>query len=132
MEKPEPDERFLSHTSEKIDRRSFLKKTTYTLSGVRLLGTVPLLSKANVLSEYPFTLGVASGEPLPDGIVLWTRLAPRPLVGGGMPEQDFEVNWELALDPEFQQAVQTGKQTAPAFYAHSVHVAVNKLLPNQQ
>ncbi|MGR6922862.1 PhoD-like phosphatase N-terminal domain-containing protein [[Actinomadura] parvosata] len=27
----------------------------------------------------PFTLGVASGEPLPDGVVLWTRLAVDPL-----------------------------------------------------
>jgi alkaline phosphatase D len=41
-------------------------------------------------SEYPstlgnpFTLGVASGEPLPDGVVRWTRLAPDPLGGGGM------------------------------------------------
>jgi len=27
-------------------------------------------------SDYPFKLGVASGDPLPDGVVLWTRLAP--------------------------------------------------------
>ena len=27
----------------------------------------------------PFTLGVASGDPLPDGVVIWTRLAPSPL-----------------------------------------------------
>ncbi len=36
-------------------------------------------------SNYPFSLGVASGDPLPDGVVLWTRLAPDPLNGGGMP-----------------------------------------------
>lgn len=33
-------------------------------------------------SAYPFRLGVASGEPLPNGVVLWTRLAPDPLNGG--------------------------------------------------
>src|SRR5258708_4870588 len=37
------------------------------------------------LAGYPFTLGVASGDPWPDGVVLWTRLAPQPLQGGGMP-----------------------------------------------
>ena len=36
--------------------------------------------------DYPFTLGVASGDPLPNAVVLWTRLAPRPLApAGGMP-----------------------------------------------
>ncbi|MDI3411947.1 PhoD-like phosphatase N-terminal domain-containing protein [Bacillus sonorensis] len=33
-------------------------------------------------TAYPFTLGVSSGEPLPDSVVLWTRLAPEPLNGG--------------------------------------------------
>src|ERR687893_1245953 len=32
-----------------------------------------------------FALGVASGDPLPDAVVIWTRLAPAPLEGGGMP-----------------------------------------------
>jgi alkaline phosphatase D len=36
-------------------------------------------------SAYPFTLGVASGDPLPHGVILWTRLAPLPINGGGMP-----------------------------------------------
>lgn len=40
-----------------------------------------------VFRNYPFTMGVASGDPLPDGVVLWTRLAPDPLNGGGMPGQ---------------------------------------------
>ncbi len=37
-------------------------------------------------SDYPFSLGVASGDPLPGSVVLWTRLAPEPLNGGGMPQ----------------------------------------------
>ena len=47
-------------------------------------------------NAYPFSLGVASGDPLPDGIVLWTRLAPQPLDGGGMPMVPVPVQWELA------------------------------------
>ena len=42
--------------------------------------------KQNVkLADHPFQLGVASGDPSPDGFVIWTRLAPKPLEGGGMP-----------------------------------------------
>jgi alkaline phosphatase D len=77
-----------------------------------------------IFDAYPFTLGVASGDPLPDGIVLWTRLAPRPLDGGGMPMFSVEVNWEIARDPRFQQVVQTGTALARPELGHSVHVEV--------
>jgi len=40
-----------------------------------------------VFAAYPFPLGVASGDPEPDGVVIWTRVAPDPLYGGGMPNQ---------------------------------------------
>src|ERR1700754_987620 len=48
-------------------------------------------------SDYPFKLGVASGDPWPDGFVLWTRLAPEPLAldgTGGMVPRKVEVRWE--------------------------------------
>ncbi len=47
-----------------------------------------------VFGETPFTLGIASGEPLPDGVVLWTRLAPHPFeVQGGMAPDPVKVRW---------------------------------------
>ena len=54
---------------------------------------------------YPFSLGVASGDPLPDGVVLWTRLAPKPLEGGGMPMANVDVDWEIARDRAFRTIV---------------------------
>src|ERR671924_1203555 len=48
--------------------------------------------------SYPFTMGVASGDPWADSVVLWTRLAPEPLAGGGMPMVNIEVGWELSRD----------------------------------
>src|SRR5690349_3188105 len=54
-----------------------------------------------MFDAYPFTLGVASGDPAPDGVVLWTRLAPKPLEGGGMPMTTVEVDWEIAADDRF-------------------------------
>ncbi|MGN9804991.1 PhoD-like phosphatase N-terminal domain-containing protein [Micromonospora sp. L32] len=50
-------------------------------------------------TDEPFTLGVASGDPLPDGVVLWTRLAPDPLAAdgtGGMPPHVVPVVWQVA------------------------------------
>jgi alkaline phosphatase D len=75
----------------------------------------------------PFTLGVASGDPLPNGVVLWTRLAPEPLEGGGMAAGDVPVEWEVASDERFTDVVKRGTEQARADDAHSVHVDVKGL-----
>ncbi len=77
----------------------------------------------------PFTLGVASGDPLPDGVVLWTRLAPEPTDGGGMPPVPVEVLWEVASDDAFGDIVQSGSAVAAPTLGHSVHVDVTGLDP---
>lgn len=78
-------------------------------------------------SNDPFTLGVASGDPLPDGFVLWTRLAPEPIEGGGMPAEIFEVTWELSEDESFNTIAKSGKTFATPQLGHSVHVEVHGL-----
>jgi len=76
----------------------------------------------------PFSLGVASGEPMPDGVVLWTRLAPDPLeAGGGMPTRKAPVRWEVARDENFRKVVRKGNTFATPELAHSVHVEVEGL-----
>lgn len=82
-------------------------------------------------SAYPFSLGVASGDPLPDGVVLWTRLAPDPLNGGGMPPQNVSVQWQIATDESMRQVVKRGTVLATADLAHSVRVDVRGLNPAQ-
>jgi alkaline phosphatase D len=82
-------------------------------------------------SSFPFTLGVASGDPTPTGVVLWTRLAPDPLHGGGMSLEDIEVAWEVATDERMGSVVQRGTTVAPAALGHSVHVEVDQLEPNR-
>jgi len=82
-------------------------------------------------SANPFTLGVASGHPLPDGVVLWTRLAPDPLHGGGMSPDPVVLDWDVAADERFQRTVQTGRARAVAAEAHSVHVEVRGLEPDR-
>jgi alkaline phosphatase D len=78
-----------------------------------------------------FTLGVASGEPRPDGVVLWTRLAPEPLADGGMPPVAVPVRFEVAADDGFRRLVQAGVVMAEPDHAHSVHVGVTGLEPGR-
>jgi alkaline phosphatase D len=80
-------------------------------------------------ARYPFTLGVASGSPLPDGVVLWTRLAPEPLDGGGVGHEPVVVRWEVADDENFGRVVQRGTVDALPAHAHSVHIEVQGLQP---
>lgn len=83
-------------------------------------------------SDDPFPLGVASGEPLPDSVVLWTRLATRPLqADGGMPPAAVPVRWEVATDARFAQVVRQGVAVAEPSVAHSVHVLVEGLDPGR-
>ena len=89
----------------------------------------PALAKRAKLpaAQELFTLGVASGDPLPHGVVLWTRLAPDPLNGGGMPQVPVPVLWEVAHDDRFRQIVQRGVAFALPRFGHSVHVDVRGL-----
>ncbi|MFF1419012.1 alkaline phosphatase D family protein [Streptomyces sp. NPDC058280] len=85
--------------------------------------------------EDPFTLGIASGDPWPDGFVLWTRLAPRPLDpdgAGGMPPHSVGVFWEVAADELFRHVVRRGWTRAVAELAHSVHIEVKGLQPGRE
>jgi len=83
-----------------------------------------------------FLLGVASGCPRPDSVVLWTRLAPEPLSQdpdrpGGMPDVTIPVAWELAEEPAMRRVVQRGKVTAEPAFAHSVHIECGGLEPGR-
>jgi alkaline phosphatase D len=82
------------------------------------------------LPANPFTLGVASGDPWSDSVVLWTRLALDPLAEtglGGMPDQRLPVQWQVAKDDQFRQIVRAGTVAADPQSAHSVHVEVGGL-----
>lgn len=111
------------------DRRRFLRKTAVAFGGVSMVTAFPYVSVAKKSLAYPFKLGVASGDPLPHSVVLWTRLAPEPLAGGGMPAEKMEVAWEVAEDQAFNRIVRQGTVTAGPMHGHSVHVEVEGLEP---
>ncbi|MGW5066980.1 alkaline phosphatase D family protein [Streptomyces cyaneofuscatus] len=87
---------------------------------------------ARRITENPFTLGVASGDPLPGSVLIWTRLAPRPYEpAGGLPASRVQVTWELAHDEAFRRIVRRGTVTAHAEFAHSVRADVQGLDPGR-
>jgi len=86
--------------------------------------------RAPRLPGAPFTLGVASGDPLHDRVVLWTRLAPDPTRGdGAMPSEPVDVQWAVAADPDLRKVVTRGVATAEPGSVHSLHVDADGLEP---
>jgi alkaline phosphatase D len=77
-----------------------------------------------------FALGVASGDPLSDSVILWTRLVSDPQAdGGGLPDQPLPVRWEVAADDGFTDVVASGDAVAEPALAHAVHVDASGLQP---
>ncbi|MEV6649743.1 alkaline phosphatase D family protein [Streptomyces sp. NPDC051219] len=85
-------------------------------------------ASAAVVAAPSFLHGVASGDPLPDGVLLWTRVTPAPdaLPGSGK-GPDTSVSWEVAEDRGFTQLVARGSTTATAASDHTVKVDVRGL-----
>jgi alkaline phosphatase D len=80
-----------------------------------------------------FALGVASGDPLPDSVILWTRLVAEPLTdGGAMPAVPVPVSWEVATDEGFEDVVAEGATSAEPALAHSVHIDAGGLEPGTE
>ncbi|MEA2662853.1 MAG: alkaline phosphatase [Chloroflexota bacterium] len=115
-----------------LRRRAFLVASA-RIAALTALAPLAACTPASAvkLDRDPFTLGVASGDPLPDAVVLWTRLALDPLRGGGMGTAPVEVGWTVARDEALRDVARTGTATAVAELAHSVHVDVTGLEPDR-
>jgi hypothetical protein len=89
-----------NQTLSNFNRRSFLAAAASTTVAWPFLNMrqVEAADRRVRTADYPFQLGVASGDPAPDGVVIWTRLAPDPINGGGMPPEDVRVRWQVATD----------------------------------
>jgi alkaline phosphatase D len=83
-------------------------------------------------ADYPFSLGIASGDPTATSVMLWTRLAPRPHdPDGGMAGLRVGVNWEVSDDESFATIVKRGRATAAPELGNSIHVDVDGLAPDR-
>ena len=75
-------------------------------------------------------MGIASGEPTHQSIVLWTRLATGLADGGGMAGKPIQVKWQIASDPGMRDIVKRGVVKAHPASAHAVRVPVSGLPPD--
>jgi alkaline phosphatase D len=131
--KQKDDKKQLAHSG--LDRRRFLKSAGIAATGTGVMAFHPEAISQHFsdyvsLFENPFTLGVASGDCRSRSVIIWTRLAPDPLNGGGMPDEDVVVKWIVAKDPDFQHIVRKGYTIASKERGHSVHVNVGGLKPD--
>jgi alkaline phosphatase D len=125
--------RAYDHAVQKLTRRQILD-VAWKLGAAAVMQPLAAtgVRAQPLFRSYPFTLGVASGDPWPDSVVLWTRLAPEPLDGGGMPMSNVEVAWELARDRAFTSIAQKGAAIARPELGHSVHVEPSGLEPGRE
>lgn len=111
------------------------RRRTVVLAAAATAALAPLASlgapAAHAAEGAPaFLHGVASGDPLPDGILLWTRVTPTPeaVPGSGLGPA-VQVGWEVAADRDFTRVVAEGTVTASAAADHTVKVDVRGLRP---
>ena len=112
-----------------MNKRDFLTLVTASTSAL----TVPTSAWSRPkFRENPFTLGVASGAPTSDSVVLWTRLCLDSLFGSATGKDPVTVKWELARDAHFKNIIQTGQHQAILALAHSVHVEIPNLVADSR
>ena len=114
-----------------LDRRTVLRAGA--LAGAAAAGSAALtgLAPAALADEGVFRHGVASGDPLPDRVILWTRVTPTadatPGSGRGPAVQ---VTWEVATDPGFAGIVRSGSVVTDAERDHTVKFDATGLAPD--
>ncbi len=107
-----------------IGRRRIIQGLTST---VALIGLPSAVWGKQEWSNNPFSMGVASGAPTPDGVVLWTRLDPIVVEAAGLAAKSIPVTWQVAHDAQFSRIVAQGVIQAVPALAHSVHAEVSGL-----
>ncbi|MFJ8043318.1 alkaline phosphatase D family protein [Kitasatospora sp. NPDC096147] len=118
-----------------LSRRIFILGGLTTASAAALQLGATAQPSAAATTPFPFTLGVASGEPDDSSVVLWTRLAPSPVNAdgqGGMPNADVAVDWQVSARQDFASLVASGTVTARYAQAHAVHVLAGGLAPDAE
>ncbi|WP_086561965.1 alkaline phosphatase D family protein [Streptomyces africanus] len=122
-----------SKPSEDLNSRTPRRRTVVKAAAATAVLAGPLAATlpARAVDQAPaFLHGVASGDPLPDGILLWTRVTPVPeaIPGSGL-GPDTEVSWTVAKDRAFGTVVAKGSTTATAASDHTVKADIRGLEP---
>jgi alkaline phosphatase D len=115
-----------------LDRRTFLRLTGLSAGAVLAWPATGFVRPARAEPlDPPFVHGVASGDPLPDRVLLWTRATPEPdATPGSGRGRDVTVRWLVATDPELRDVVRRGTVRTGADRDHTVKADVDGLEPS--
>ena len=116
-----------------VDRRTLLAAGTAGAAGVALATGAGFAPDAAAAGNRYFRHGVASGDPLPRKVVLWTRVTPTTdaTPGSGRGPR-VTVTWQVAKDPKFRRIVRKGKVTTGPGRDHTVKVDADRLKPGTE
>lgn len=107
-----------------MDRRRFLSLSSYmAAAGALITGTAGCLSSTSSATNATFTHGIASGDPLSDAVILWTRAFPEDH------SNQATLIWEMSLTSDFAQLVASGQAVAKKNQDFTVKVDVVGLKP---
>lgn len=107
-----------------MDRRSFIKISSVAGVGMALsTGLAGCISHSKPSSNAAFTHGVASGDPLQNAVIIWTRALPSNTAVSA------DIVWEIATDSEFANLVASDHAVAKASQDFTVKVDVKGLKP---
>ncbi|MCH7395140.1 alkaline phosphatase D family protein [Acinetobacter dispersus] len=113
----------------KISRRELIQKSLFGFGALSLSagfsGCNDSSDQETAALQVNFEHGVASGDPLQDRVILWTRLTPNDS------SARLQVTWEIALDQQFKQIIKTDKVTTSASQDFTVKVDATGLKPDQ-
>lgn len=113
----------------KISRRALIQNSLFGFGALSLsvgiTGCNDSSDKESSTLQVSFEHGVASGDPLQDRVILWTRLTPNEA------SARLQVTWQIAKDQEFKQIIKTDKVTTSASQDFTVKVDATGLIPDQ-
>ena len=122
------------HQKSQFSKRQFLQLAAFGAASAATLSLPRSVwsqtDSPRKFQSNPFALGVASGSPTHDSVVLWTRLVESSLDNRSS-NSSVTVRWEVADDDAFTRIVQTGQHLATADLGHSVHVELQNLQPDR-
>jgi alkaline phosphatase D len=108
-------------------RRRTVLATGAAGAGVATLAT-GATAPAEAAGRQHFQHGVASGDPMPHRVVIWTRVTPTAASTPGSGKGPrIEVTWEVAKDRKFRKVVRRGTVMTGPDRDHTVKVDVGKL-----
>ncbi|MBY6411524.1 alkaline phosphatase D family protein [Rhodococcus sp. BP-252] len=113
-----------------VSRRGFLRSSSVAIAAAGAASAMPAVAYAQGTEFVPFQHGVASGDPTPDAVVLWTRVTPGPdaTPGSGLGPATT-VRWRVATDRELTMLVRSGTVVTDVASDHTVKIDVDGLSP---